>query len=88
MRLSGKIQRWRQALFRKQELDAQMEAAMRSHIELQTQENIEAGMTPEEARRKAKPLASGRTPRSSAWSMPSCSGRCPIPNLTNWCSCA
>jgi putative ABC transport system permease protein len=53
MRWSGKAQRWFRALFRKQELDAQMEAEMRSHIELQTQENIEAGMTREEARRRA-----------------------------------
>src|SRR5687768_4684953 len=38
------------ALFRKTKLDAQMEHEMRSHIEMQTQENIQAGMTPEEAR--------------------------------------
>src|SRR5262244_2125056 len=38
------------ALFQKEELDARMEAEMRSHIEMQTQENIEAGMKPEEAR--------------------------------------
>jgi len=51
---------WRQkpaavfrALFRKQELDADMDEEMRSHIELQTQENIQAGMKPEEARRAA-----------------------------------
>jgi len=53
MRLSGRTQRWFRALFRKQDLDAQMEAEMRSHIELQTQENIESGMTREEARRRA-----------------------------------
>src|ERR1041384_3785753 len=38
------------ALFRKEKLDAQMDEEMRSHIEMQTQENIEAGMNPEEAR--------------------------------------
>src|SRR6266853_2345881 len=38
------------ALFRKRKLDAQMDDEMRSHIEMQTQENIEAGMKPEEAR--------------------------------------
>src|SRR6266498_2650966 len=38
------------ALLGKQMLDAQMDAEMRSHIEMQTQENIEAGMNPEEAR--------------------------------------
>src|SRR5437879_8245884 len=39
-----------QALFLKQELDAQMDAEMRSHIEMQTQENIDSGVNPEEAR--------------------------------------
>src|SRR5438874_12940602 len=38
------------ALFQKQTLDAQMDDEMRSHIEMQTQENIEEGMKPEEAR--------------------------------------
>ena len=32
------------ALFRKRKLDAQMDDEMRSHIEMQTQENIEEGM--------------------------------------------
>ncbi|MCI0541427.1 MAG: ABC transporter permease [Verrucomicrobiales bacterium] len=38
------------ALFARRKLDARMNEEMRSHIELQTQENIEAGMSPEEAR--------------------------------------
>jgi predicted permease len=38
------------ALFRKRELDADMNDEMRSHIEMRTQANIEAGMKPEEAR--------------------------------------
>src|SRR6266508_1928705 len=38
------------ALFHKEKLDAQMNDEMRSHIEMQTQENIEAGMKPDEAR--------------------------------------
>jgi len=38
------------AMFRKHELDTDMDAEMRSHVELRTQENIEAGMNPEEAR--------------------------------------
>jgi hypothetical protein len=38
------------ALFHKSKLDAQMDDEMRSHIEMQTQENIEAGMKLEEAR--------------------------------------
>jgi hypothetical protein len=37
------------AIFRKQKLDDDMDAEMRSHIEMQTQEYIEAGMKPEEA---------------------------------------
>ena len=42
------------ALFQKQKLDTQMDDEMRSHIEMQTQENIEAGMKPEEARYAAQ----------------------------------
>ncbi len=38
------------ALSQKEKLDARMDDEMRSHIEMQTQENIEAGMQPEEAR--------------------------------------
>src|SRR5436189_1098748 len=38
------------ALFQRQKLDTRMDDEMRSHIEMQTQENIEAGMNPEEAR--------------------------------------
>src|SRR5882672_6513782 len=38
------------ALFQKEKLDARMDDEMRSHIEMQTRENIEAGMKPEEAR--------------------------------------
>src|SRR4030095_5333840 len=38
------------ALLQKERLDARMDDEMRSHIEMQTQENIEAGMRPEEAR--------------------------------------
>src|SRR6266404_4204987 len=37
------------ALFQKKKLDAQVDEEMRSHIEMQTQENIDAGMKPEEA---------------------------------------
>src|SRR6266853_5608422 len=44
------LQRRFRALFHKQKLDARMDDEMRSHIEMQTQENIEAGMKPEEAR--------------------------------------
>jgi predicted permease len=37
-------------LFRKAKLDQEMDEEMRSHIEMRTQANIEAGMKPEEAR--------------------------------------
>src|SRR5438309_8937854 len=37
------------ALFLKRELDAEMEEEMRAHIEMRTRENIEAGMSADEA---------------------------------------
>jgi hypothetical protein len=49
--------KWRQkllayfrSLFRKAELDSEMEEEMRSHVEMQTSENIVVGMAPDEAR--------------------------------------
>ena len=42
------------ALFQKQKLDAQMDDEMRSHIEMQMQENIDSGMHPDEARYAAQ----------------------------------
>src|SRR5947209_12033190 len=45
-----KLQLRLRALFQKRKLDDEMDEEMRSHIEMQTQENIEAGMNPEEAR--------------------------------------
>src|SRR6267378_7262648 len=45
-----KLQHRFRALFHKKKLDAQMDDEMRSHIEMQTQENIDSGMNPEEAR--------------------------------------
>ena len=38
------------ALFCKRKLDAEMDEEMRSHIEMQTQENIDSGMKPKGAR--------------------------------------
>ena len=38
------------ALFQKEKLDAEMDEEMGSHIEMQTQENVNTGMNPEEAR--------------------------------------
>ncbi len=48
-----KLPLWLQALLRKQDLDSDMAQEMRSHIEMQTRENIEAGMAPDKARCKA-----------------------------------
>jgi putative ABC transport system permease protein len=53
MNRKPKLPFWLQALFRKRDLDADMQAEMRAHIEMQTRENIKAGMGPEEARSAA-----------------------------------
>src|SRR5438034_4920195 len=45
-----KVQLRFRALFQKRKLDAEMDQEMRSHIEMQTQENIAGGMNPEDAR--------------------------------------
>src|SRR5688572_13110897 len=45
-----KLQLRLRALFQKRRLDAEMDEEMRAHIEMQTQENLDAGMNPEEAR--------------------------------------
>src|SRR5439155_391565 len=45
-----KLQLRFRTLFQKRKLDAEMEEELRSHIEMQTQENIGAGMDPKEAR--------------------------------------
>lgn len=48
-----KLQRRFRTLFAKEDLDAEMDKEMRTHLDMQTQENIDAGMTEEEARRAA-----------------------------------
>ncbi len=50
MNLWHKIQSGFRALFRKDDLDREMDEEMRAHLELRTQANIKAGMSPEEAR--------------------------------------
>ena len=42
-----------QSLFRKREQDVELDAEMESHLEFAVEENVRAGMTPDEARRKA-----------------------------------
>ena len=50
MNLYRTIQLRLSSLFARRKLDAEMDEEIRSHIELRTQANIEAGMNPEEAR--------------------------------------
>ena len=50
MNYLNQLKAWLAALLRKRELDSDMDAEMRSHIEMRTQENVGAGMSPEEAR--------------------------------------
>src|SRR5436305_9596908 len=50
MNLWRKLHLRLRALFQKRQLDAEMDEEMRSHIEMQTQENLDAGMNPDEAR--------------------------------------
>ena len=50
MNLWRRMQHWLQALFRKAQLDREMDEEMRSHIELRTRANLEVGMSPGEAR--------------------------------------
>lgn len=38
------------ALFRKQQMDREMNDEMRFHLEMQIKDNLEAGMSPEQAR--------------------------------------
>src|SRR5262245_55804225 len=44
---------WWKALFRRREFDSQLETELRFHIEKLTEEGVAAGLTPEEARRRA-----------------------------------
>ena len=46
--------RWLDTLFRRKRLEKQLDSELRFHLEQQIQENIAAGMPPEEARRKAR----------------------------------
>ncbi len=45
-----KIHHQAQGLLQKQKLDAEMDEEMRTHIEVRTRENVQAGMPPDEAR--------------------------------------
>jgi predicted permease len=45
-----RLQSKSRAVFRKSDLDVEMDEEMRAHLEMRTQQNIKAGMLPEEAR--------------------------------------
>src|SRR5260370_12920972 len=51
---------WWKSLFGKGALDAQLDKELRFHLEKLTNDNIAAGMTPEEARRQAALEFGGR----------------------------
>src|SRR5438552_389018 len=51
--LSDPLYRLR-ALFRREGVDAEMDAELRAHLERQTEKNIRAGLKPEEAARRAR----------------------------------
>src|SRR5437762_2850095 len=51
---------WWKSLFRKRALDAQLDSELRFHIEELTEANVAAGLTPEEARRRAALEFGGR----------------------------
>ena len=41
------------AIFRKDEIDCELDAEIRSHLAMEVEENVENGMDPEQARRAA-----------------------------------
>src|SRR5467141_3441312 len=51
---------WWKSLFRKRALDVQLDSELRFHIDKLTNDNIAAGMAPEEARRQAMLEFGGR----------------------------
>ena len=50
MNLLHQLQAQLRGLFQRRKLDAEMDDEMRSHVEMRTKENIEAGMNVAEAR--------------------------------------
>ena len=53
MRFLTAIHMWLRALWRRERVEDEMEREMRLHLEMQTDENIRHGMSPDEARRHA-----------------------------------
>src|SRR5918998_1937840 len=54
--MSRLTQLWRQLLHyvRREQFDRELEEEMRFHLEMKAEENVDAGMAPEEARRAAR----------------------------------
>src|SRR5687768_7528960 len=50
---SRKVRAWIKGLFQKEQLDQEMDEELRAHIQLQTQENIDSGMSASQARAAA-----------------------------------
>ncbi|HMU62270.1 MAG TPA: ABC transporter permease [Gemmatimonadales bacterium] len=55
----GGFTRWLRGAFRTREIDAELEAEMALHLEMETAKHIADGMTPDEARRRARAAFGG-----------------------------
>jgi hypothetical protein len=56
-----------QALFLREKLEGELEAEVRGHLEMETEENIRRGMSPEEARYAALRTFGGVDQAKEAW---------------------
>src|SRR5690348_16369280 len=59
----NRVREWTQrtvGMFRKRKRDAELEEELSAHLEMLVEENVERGMTPEEARRAARIALGGR----------------------------
>ena len=54
MRVIEKVKSWVRNVFRRRRVDGELEAELRAHIEMLIEENVGAGMTGDEARRRAR----------------------------------
>ena len=55
------------ALFRKQRLEEELDTEVRFHLEMETEENLRRGMSPEEARHAARRSFGGVEQAKEAW---------------------
>src|SRR5690348_14707220 len=59
----NRVREWTQrtvGMFRKRKRDAELEEELSAHLEMLVEQNVERGMTPEEARRAARIALGGR----------------------------